>query len=254
MSESDYWDSIARKRIEFGGEIETLRRREWEQDDPEVVFQDILNDYARDADVILDIGCGKGLLGGNMTTGASLIVGTDLSLAALEHAASLSSECGPYYIQSNARVLPFPCETFNLICVKQMPLATDPAALIETKRVMKPGGTLLALVTGETHRIETQEVFGRGANWPPVKPIRFDIPQKLSNLGLEMTIFAEYFASTYYPDINLFAAELETLSIIPRFDRERDALFLREIERKLKTDGEIKDTEHMAIFGAWKEL
>ncbi len=130
--------------------------------------------------------------------------------------------------------------------------ASDDDALKEAARVLSPDGIYIGLSAGESHRIELQEIFGRGRNWPPVKPLRFAVPERLAEAGLELISFAEYYGASYCSDLALYAEDLAANSIVPDFDPDGDAVFVREVERKLTTDRGIRDTQHRVLFVARK--
>ena len=249
MNNSEYWDKLARRRIELRHNSNINWQLEWENEDPEVVFADLVIGYAKEAEMVLDVGCGEGQMSREIAGFAKTVVGVDLSKTALDEAAGLSPE---YYVQADASKLPFVSEVFDLIYSHRGPGSESMESLAEIRRVMKPGTVLLALAIGELHRIETQEIFGRGLKWPPAKPLRFAIPEKLASAGLEMISFSEYYAMCHYPDIQSYTARLEADSIIPDFDAQKDSAFLHQIERKLTTSRGISETEHVALFAALK--
>jgi len=229
VHESEWWDAIT---------------VEWEGDAPEPLFGALVDEYARGVGRILWTGC---LMLPEAATGD--VVALDVSRSALEGAAG---SAGRYCVVADARSLPFADGVFDLVCSCPIPGAATPRAFEEIARVLRPGGALLGIVTGEVHRIETQEVFGRGIGWPPAKPVRFAIPEAIGAAGLEVSSFAEYFGAIFYPDIRSFALDLEALPIIPDFDASRDAALIREAQRKLTCERGIRDTEHVAVYAAWK--
>lgn len=142
-------------------------------------------------------------------------------------------------------------EAFDLV-YSSASTASEEDVLREAARVLAPDGVLAALAEGESHRIELQEIFGRGRNWPPPKPLRFAIPERLSAVGLELMSLSEYYGTSHCPDLESYAAELAGSTIIPDFDAERDAVLLREVARKLTTERGIRDTQHRVLFVARK--
>ena len=250
MSETDNWDEIARRRIEVKARGGLNREIEWDGENPEDLFVELARDCAADAGRVLDVGCGEGSMSREIAAIAKQVVGLDISAVALEEAARTSPEGNPCFVRADARRLPFTDGVFDLICSRRGPASGSVQTLSEVRRVMRSGTMFVALAVGESHRIETQEVFGRGVNWPPVKPIRFAIPEQLQATGMELVSFAEYYGSSYYPDIDAYAAVLSCTPLIPNFDPEKDARLLREVQRQLATDRGIRDTEHVAVFVA----
>jgi ubiquinone/menaquinone biosynthesis C-methylase UbiE len=246
------WDRIASHRIALKARGGVVRDLEWETEDPEELFAELVSDYAKGASDVLDVGCGEGSTALEIAKLARLVVGVDISQVAVAHAGGKSSESTARFVQADARGLPFADRSFDLVYSRRGPACDSVEVLTEIHRVLKPGAALVALVVGESHRIETQQVFGRGRNWPPVRPVRFDVPDKLESVGLEMIYFTELYGTAYYPNIENYAELLAASQQIPDFDREKDAALLREVARQLTTARGIRDTQHMAVLVATK--
>jgi len=73
------------------------------------------------------------------------IVGTDISRAMLEQAVGKSAACGPMWVQSDVRRLPFPAQSFDYaVCANSFHHFSSPDdSLRELRRVLQPNGTLL---------------------------------------------------------------------------------------------------------------
>jgi len=249
---ADARDAIASRRIELKARGGVNRELEWEGDNPEELFREIVNDYADGASDVLDVECGDGSMARETAKLAGRVVGVDISGVALAEAASESSEGNVCFVQAGARPLPFADDAFDLAYSHLSAISESAERLVEIERVIKPGALLVALSVGESHWIETQEIFGRGVNWPPTRPVRFGIPERLEQTGLTIIFFAEYYGSCYSPDIDSYAELLETTPLIPDFDRAKDAPLLREAQRKLTTPRGIRNTEHVVVFVAQK--
>lgn len=141
---------------------------------------------------------------------------------------------------------------YDLVCLRCERGLPETETLAEIAQCLAQDGGVVGIAAGESHRIETQEIFGRGAGWPPAQPARFALPVRLAAAGLELVSFAEYYGVSYCPDIEFLAADLQHSGLIPSFDRVGDALFLREVGRKLTTERGIRDTEHFVVFVARK--
>lgn len=251
MTEPEFWDRIARNRIEARASGGAARELEWEGDDPEALFAALALDAAAAASSVLDVGCGEGRFARELAGAADQVVGIDISETAISEAVSGDQRRNLTFVPGDARAMPFEDAAFDLVCSRRGPIA-DPEVLNEVRRVMRPGAQLVALMPGESHRIETQEIFGRGLGWPPSRPIRFTAPEMVRDAGLELVFFAECYGASYCSDIAAFAAHLRSIPIIPDFDPAKDGAMLREVERKLATPRGIRDTEHMAVFIARK--
>lgn len=243
---------MARRRIEVRSRGGIRREMEWDGEDPDALFEELVGDCTSEESLVLDIGCGEGHMAARVAGRASLVAGIDLSWTAIEHAAACFGGERVSWVRADALRLPFRSGCFDVAYSRRGPVVESAEALAEARRVLKPAGVLVGLVPGELHRVETQEVFGRGFHWPPARPVRFQVPELLTAAGLSLASFAEYYGVCYYPDLEAFATHLETIPVIPCFDRERDAPLLREVERKLRSDRGIRDTEHMSLFVAQK--
>jgi ubiquinone/menaquinone biosynthesis C-methylase UbiE len=116
---------------------------------------------ARTPSVVLDLGCGTGLLTADLRRRfpAALVVGLDLALGML--AAARRQQRGQALLRGDFYALPFPDQSADLItstlayhwCLEPM------AALAEMRRVLRPGGRLV-LGTLATHLLQGV-VFGQ---------------------------------------------------------------------------------------------
>lgn len=117
----------------------------------------VFDRYARDlverarpigaSDRILDLGCGTGIVARVLRErlgGAAHIVGLDVSPPMIEEARSIAPEID--FRLGDAMGLPFADGSFDLVlCQHMLQFVPDPlAALREVRRVLTPGGRLLA--------------------------------------------------------------------------------------------------------------
>ena len=128
-------------------ELEKMRRLEdryWWFVGRRRLLRNLLQRYAPDAELILDIGCGTG---GTLTALDDLgaLVGTDLSPDALDFCALRGHRC---LVRSRAEELPFETGTFDVaICADMLEhLDDDEKGFAEVMRILKPGGTALMTV------------------------------------------------------------------------------------------------------------
>jgi ubiquinone/menaquinone biosynthesis C-methylase UbiE len=114
-------------------------------------------------DVVLDLACGTGLVARHATDLVSpggRLVGADINPAMLEIARS-SIEEGVEWVEAPCDALPFDDNTFtHVICQQGFQFFPDPvAAMLETGRVLRPTGVLIATVwatPGQNPYIENQ--------------------------------------------------------------------------------------------------
>lgn len=101
--------------------------------------------------VTLDVGCGPGLLAGIFEGAGCTAFGLDVDIALLK------SGLSPRLVAGDALALPFPPASFDLIsAVNLLFLLSDPAsALLEMKRLLKPGGMICLLNPSEHLSLES---------------------------------------------------------------------------------------------------
>jgi len=91
---------------------------------------------------ILDVGCGAGFLSNELALAGHKVTGIDLSPTSLEVAGRYDKTQTVTYIVADAFKLPFPDESFDVICAMDfLEHIDDPSKVIkEFSRVLKPGG------------------------------------------------------------------------------------------------------------------
>lgn len=91
---------------------------------------------------VLDIGCGAGILTNALALAGHQVHGIDLSESSLKSARSHDATKTVSYQVANAYVLPYPKETFDVVCAMDVLEHVDnPQRLIaEASRVLKPNG------------------------------------------------------------------------------------------------------------------
>jgi ubiquinone/menaquinone biosynthesis C-methylase UbiE len=113
-------------------------------------YAEALIDRARPigpSDRVLDLGCGTGIVARLLRErlgGAARISGVDVSAPMIAKARALAPELD--WHEGNAMALPFADGAFDLVvCQQMLQFVPDPAvALREVKRVLAPGGRLIA--------------------------------------------------------------------------------------------------------------
>lgn len=113
------------------------------------------------AAIVLDAGCGDGYFTQLLSERGGEVIGLDNSEAFLKAAESRSSGNNIQYISGDARRLPFPDDSLDIVWSgHSMQSYPDiPRCLREFRRVLKPGGTLAVLETDNVHSIML--------SWPP---------------------------------------------------------------------------------------
>jgi 2-polyprenyl-6-hydroxyphenyl methylase/3-demethylubiquinone-9 3-methyltransferase len=91
---------------------------------------------------VLDIGCGAGILTNALAEKGHTVSGIDLSESSLKVAEARDATKKVDYRAANAYSLPYPNQTFDVVCAMDvLEHVEEPALLIsEASRVLKPGG------------------------------------------------------------------------------------------------------------------
>src|SRR6185436_6593945 len=128
--------------------------------------QDLLLEMAniQDGEQVLDIACGTGLVTFKAAEKAGYVLGTDISDGMIELARNVSQEKAISNIafeRMDAEKLELKDESFDIVlCALGLMYVPDPfLALSEIKRVLKPGGRMIAAVWGERDHCGWSGIF-----------------------------------------------------------------------------------------------
>ena len=169
-SVSSFFDGQARGWSKFyraGAEMERRRQR----------FVDVLKQRARPGAAVLDLGCGSGEISRACAEAGFDVTGCDISPKMLRMASARYAGERCRFVAADARLapaLPFENARFDAVIASSM-LEYVPDAigqLREIRRLLKPGGWLLATVPDMRHPERVAEGAGApGASWWNVRAI-----------------------------------------------------------------------------------
>lgn len=107
---------------------------------------------AASADRVLDVGCGNGIYLRQLRAIGVEAVGCDVSFGML-NAARATTDPRQILVHSDAQALPFADSSFDIIFAPHMlyHVPDRPRALAELRRVLRPGGRLVAVTNSAQH-------------------------------------------------------------------------------------------------------
>lgn len=212
---------------------------------------------------VLELGCGSGALWSTcperIPPGWSMTV-SDFSAGMLDSAWRnlVTLGRGFKFEQIDAQSIPYPDETFEIVIANHMlyHVPDRPKALAEIRRVLKPGGHLVAATVGEAH---LQELSG----WLRSIDQDYEIsrPTSAFNLGSGAAQLKPFFTEvtlSRYPDtlrvteVDLLVAYLRSFPKAGEFSEASMAVVSREMEAELQAKGVIFVTKDSGLFLAVK--
>lgn len=212
---------------------------------------------------ILELGCGPGYLWKEnierIPAGWTITL-SDLSAGMLDAAWRNLVVTGRafQFKEIDAQSIPFEDETFDAVIANHMlyHVPDRPKAIAEIKRVLKPGGTLIATTVGENHMKEMNEWLSRVSAGKASG--MFALPFVLENGAEQLQRFFNPVTLERYKD-NLEITDVEPIMAYIRSgfsasDLLEDELMVlkQEIETELEEKGRILITKDSGLFAAIK--
>ncbi len=155
---------------------------------------------------------------------------------------------------ANARSIPYPDESFDLVYCRRGPATYDLRTARETHRVLKHGGQFIEEEIGEKDKLNWKHIFGRGQNYPFKESMSREKRKLLARAGFDKTRVKEFEAFEFYRSIKDVVMKLETTPIIPNLSKARDRKHLSNLEEKCTTPKGIKTNTHRVIVVATKKV
>jgi ubiquinone/menaquinone biosynthesis C-methylase UbiE len=212
---------------------------------------------------ILELGCGHGLLWkeniSRIPAGWNITL-SDLSSGMLDAAWRNLVVTGRafHFKEIDAQSIPFEDKTFDAVIANHMlyHVPDRPKAIMEIKRVLKPGGRLIATTVGENHMREMIDWYARvhvSKVWES-----FANPFTLENGPEQLKPYFPHMSVSHYED-NLQITEIEPIMAyirsgirVAELSENELAALQQGLEEKLKQKGSIFVTKDSGLFEAIK--
>ena len=214
---------------------------------------EILNQARRKK--VLDVGCGPGEFTLRVARTARLVTGIDASKVALEFAGRNLARSGSKNVTfryGNARKLPFPNNSFDLVYSRRGPASDTKRTLKEILRVLSKGGVFMEITIGERDKQNVAEIFGRGQMMSFRGHVSTVKKRWLEEVGFKTSTARDYIGTEVFHSLSDLIIRLKTAPIIPRFDAEKDRAFLEAVKAKCATERGIETPVHRVVLTAKK--
>ena len=204
---------------------------------------------------VLDIGCGPGEFTLRVARNAKSVTGLDASKVALELAARNLVRSGLKNVTfryGNARNLPFPDNSFDLVYSRRGPASENKQSLTEVLRVLRKTGIFMEITIGERDKRNVAEVFGRGQKLAFKGQVSTVKKRWLEKVGFKASTARDYVATEVFHSMSDLIIRLKTAPVIPEFDMEKDSKFLQAVSASCMTERGIETPVHRVILTARK--
>jgi ubiquinone/menaquinone biosynthesis C-methylase UbiE len=209
---------------------------------------------------VLEIGCGTGLLwrrNRERIPASWRLMLTDFSFGMVETARAAGVVAN--FVQTDAQAVPFPDEYFDAVIANHMLYHVPDLlrALLEIRRVLKPGGKFFATTNSIAHMREVDELTSRFGIHPGSATLTFTLENG-------EPILAKHFASVRRIDftdtlvvtqVEPLAAYVFSMSSAQKIRGNEDEQQLRQlIAERIAREGAFRITNAAGLFVATKEF
>lgn len=214
---------------------------------------------------VLEIGCGRGLIGRCIASQFPSLTSGDMTFAQLSHAKNFISEKkieNINLINFNGHYLPFKFETFDLIVINGVlewagvnDLGEDPQKLQqkflkEACRVLKTGGLIYV---GIENRFYLRYLRRDPHNYLPFVTI---LPRKISNLFTKLITgkpYQEYIYSYWGLKSLLKQANLDVVDFLAPIPGYQYPMIFLDLNNKKKNEGKLNTSDFSSISNELKK-
>ncbi len=204
---------------------------------------------------VLDIGCGPGEFTLRVARKAKSVTGIDASKVALEFAVHNLAKSGfknVTFRHGNARKLPFPDNSFDLVYSRRGPASDSLQTLKQILRVLRKRGIFMEITIGERDKQNVAEIFSRGQLLGFKGQVSTVKKRWLEKVGFKTSTARDYMGMEIFYSLDDLITRLKTARIIPGFEVERDKTFLEAVRARCMTERGIETPVHRVVLTAKK--
>jgi SAM-dependent methyltransferase len=205
--------------------------------------------------IVLDEGCGSGVFTLKIAKRASFVRGIDTSTTALRLAArnlKRSRLLNVYFRLADARHLPFPENSFDVVCSRRGPGSEGIPTLFEAYRVLKKNGVFMEITIGERDKQNIARIFGRGQMLHMRSQVSATKREMMEKAGFTRVVTRDYLATEVFKGMPDLLARLQSAPIIPSFDPRKDRVFLDRLRKECTTSRGIETPVHRVVLTGYK--
>lgn len=246
---AEYWNRKWRLREQHLRERVIL-----DGSDGEYEFDHEILNRARGKNV-LDVGCGPGEFTLRVARKAKSVTGIDASKEALEFAVHTLAKRGfknVTFRHGNARKLPFPDNSFDLVYSRRGPASESMQTLKQILRVLRKKGIFMEITIGERDKQNVAEIFRRGQLLGFKGQVSTVKKRWLEKVGFKTSTARDYMGTEIFYSLDDLITRLKTAPIIPGFEVERDKTFLEAVRARCMTERGIETPVHRVALTAKK--
>jgi SAM-dependent methyltransferase len=204
---------------------------------------------------VLDEGFGNGRFTIRVAKNAKLVKGIDISTTALGQAKKRLARSNLANVElrlADARHLPFPDSSLDIIFSRRGPGSDSVYTLSEAYRVLRKQGSFMEITIGERDKENLARIFGRG-QMLSVKGQVSDIKKRmLARAGFCRIVTRDYLGTEVFKGMNDLLGRLQSAPIIPSFDLQKDRKYLERVRKECMTDRGIETPAHRVVLIARK--
>jgi len=200
---------------------------------------------------VLDEGCGSGVFTLRIARRSTLVRGIDASTTALrlaERNLARSRLSNVDFRLADARRLPFPDNSFDVVCSRRGPGSDSIRTLVEAYRVLRKNGAFMEITIGERDKQNIARIFGRGQMLHVRGQISTMKKEMMAKAGFAQVVTRDYLATEVFKGMPDLLVRLQSAPIIPAFDPRKDRVFLNRLREECMTDRGIETPVHRVVL------